>query len=84
MTGFLVLVLAAGEQIDTPVPKGKQLDWEGILTPNPKDFIAKTLPWISTRSQTDIPSAWLKGEAGYRLEEIFDTTRKMLAGIIGE
>ena len=84
MIDSLQLVLAAGEQIDTPVPKGKQLDWEGILTPDPKDFIAKTLPWISTRSRTDIPSAWLEGEVGYRMEEIFDSTRKMLAGIIGE
>lgn len=76
-------MLALGEQINTNVPKGKQLDWESILTPDPKVFLDRLLPWIASRSKTDIPEKWLNGEPGYRLVEIFDTTRKMLAAING-
>jgi hypothetical protein len=66
------------------VPKGKQLDWEGILTADPKEFIDRIYPWIAARSRSEIPEEWLNGEPGYRLEEIFDTTRKMMAAINGE
>jgi hypothetical protein len=81
---ILACILAMGEQIDNAVPKGKQLDWEGILTSDPKAFVARVVPWISSRSKTDIPSTWLDGAPGYRLIEIFDTPRKMWAAINGD
>lgn len=70
-----------GETIENPVPKGVQLDWEGILTSSPQDFVSRVLPWITERSESGIPDAWLNGEPGYRLIEIFNTTRKMIAAI---
>lgn len=73
-----------GEKIDKPVPKGVQLDWEGILTTDPQEFVSRVYPWIAERSMTKIPEHWLNGEPGYRLLEIFNTTRKMVAAIASE
>lgn len=70
--------------MDVNLPEGKQLDWEGILATTSEAFIEKVLPWMASRSATDIPEAWLNGDPGHRLIEIFDTPRKMIAAINGE
>lgn len=74
----IFVVVAMGEKIDSPIPKGKQFDWEGILTSDPQEFVSRIEPWISARSKHQIPENWLNGEEGYILGEIFNTTRKMI------
>jgi hypothetical protein len=44
--GLLAMFLANGIEISAFVPKDFQVDWEGILTPDPKDFIACLSSWM--------------------------------------
>jgi len=84
-TGYAALmacVVAMGEQILSPVPKGKQLDWEGIYTMHPADFVHRIKGWLSERAVSNIPKKWLDSEPGYSLtREVFRTTRSMMAAI---
>jgi len=83
-TGYAALmacVVAMGEQILSPVPKGKQLDWEGILTPEPQVFVDRVRGWLSDRGSSSFSKQWLDSEDGYRLSDVFSTTRSMYTAI---
>jgi hypothetical protein len=40
------VVAAAGLRFTRPLPPGKQLDWEAILSPTPAVFLEQVLPWF--------------------------------------
>ena len=83
-TGYAALmafVISMGEEILDPVPKGKQLDWEGLLTPQPDVFVSRISSWLATRGPSSIPTKWLDSAPGHKVREVFDTIRKMLAAI---
>lgn len=67
-----------GERIASPIPTGKQFDWEALLTTDPDDFVVRVEPWISARTRIGLPEQWLNGETDFSLLEIFNTTRKMI------
>jgi len=56
--GFICLLgmfLAIGIEISQQVPKGQQVDWEGILGPKPQDFIDSLKPWLyPARKATEV------------------------------
>ena len=79
-TGYAALmgcVVAMGEQILSPVPKGKQLDWEGLLQPQPEAFVDRVGHWLSHRGPSSISREWLDADPDHRLGEIFSTMRAM-------
>jgi tetratricopeptide (TPR) repeat protein len=45
-TALLAMFLAVDIEISAPVPAGQQVDWEGILSPRPEEFIAQLRPWM--------------------------------------
>eukprot|EP01041_Mallomonas_annulata_P007656 gene7656-15668_t len=53
LCGYAIVMagmLAADLYICEPIPVGKQLDWEAILTPRSEDFISNVLPWFVIKS----------------------------------
>eukprot|EP01041_Mallomonas_annulata_P007228 gene7228-14744_t len=83
-TGYAMLmacVVAMGEEIRAPVPKGKQLDWEGILRLSPHEFVHEIRQWLSQRGTSSIAKKWLDATPGHDLNDVFNTTRNMMAGI---
>ena len=81
-TGYAALmacVVATGEEILDPVPKGKQLDWEGIFTLHPEEFSGRISAWFPHRGPSSISKDWLDATPGHKVREIFNTTRNMLA-----
>lgn len=74
--GLLGMFLALDIDIDTPVPKGFQVDWEGILTPNCEDFIAALKGWMyPARKETSM----LHGLPDVACK--IDTLRKLIAAL---
>lgn len=44
---LFAIALAFGFQISSPIPEGKQLDWEAIFTPHPDTFIQSVKPLLT-------------------------------------
>jgi tetratricopeptide (TPR) repeat protein len=58
------IVLAFGSQISSPIPEGKQLDWEAIFTPNPGVFIEHMRPLFTLTSFDHEEEFQLRAEGG--------------------
>lgn len=81
-TGYAYMVahiLAVGEHIVDSVPAKKQLDFEGMFREDPYEFVDAVYPWLSNRMQTTIPAGYLDNRKGYRLSDIFNTSRSMMS-----
>jgi len=79
--GLMACVVALGDELLDPVPKGKQLDLEGIFTSDPHEFVDRVGNWLSRKKSTEISMSWLDSKNGRRLSDIFSTSRAMLAAI---
>lgn len=74
--GLLGMFLALDIDIDAAVPKGFQVDWEGILTPHCGDFISALKTWMyPARKETDM----LVGLPD--VSEKIDTLRKLITAL---
>eukprot|EP01012_Entosiphon_sulcatum_P042266 TRINITY_DN56241_c0_g1_i1.p1 TRINITY_DN56241_c0_g1~~TRINITY_DN56241_c0_g1_i1.p1 ORF type:complete len:907 (+),score=159.92 TRINITY_DN56241_c0_g1_i1:30-2723(+) len=67
MMALMALFLAAGIEMDSIVEEGVQTDWEGIITPHWKDFLATVKPWLYPRRR---PSTLLQS-----VPDVSDTLR---------
>ena len=86
-TGYAYMVahiLAVGEHIVDSVPAKKQLDFEGMFRADPYEFVDAVYPWLKNRLQTTIPDEYLNYKKGYRLTDIFDTSRSMMSIFVAQ
>jgi hypothetical protein len=80
-TGYMSLLacfLASGESLTSKIPKLKQMDWEAILRTNPSEFRKAVKTWVGGRSKSAISTNWLDANPGFKLSEIFKTSRDVI------
>eukprot|EP01094_Clydonella_sp_ATCC50884_P015076 TRINITY_DN25658_c0_g1_i1.p1 TRINITY_DN25658_c0_g1~~TRINITY_DN25658_c0_g1_i1.p1 ORF type:complete len:815 (-),score=165.27 TRINITY_DN25658_c0_g1_i1:123-2273(-) len=70
--GILAMYLALGKWMSSPLQKGQQVDWEGILTPRADEFIKK-LGWMVAA----LESSSLVSELP-NVEEVASTAREAI------
>jgi hypothetical protein len=61
-TGYAALygcILALGKELVGRVPPMKQLDWEGMFAPHPRDFVNRLLGWMKEKRKATLPSELL-------------------------
>jgi len=79
--GFIALMgmlLAVGIKLKEQVPPGMMVDWEGILRPQPDDFIGALKPWLYP-ARTPVNEQEL--DALPDVKDTFPTLRKMIEGL---
>lgn len=79
VVGYVVmlgLLLAANMEVTTSVPPGVQVDWEGILSPNPETFIEAVKQWMYPSIKMN--RSW-KDHADVSM--VFNTTGSVVAAL---
>jgi hypothetical protein len=84
-TGYSVLIgciASLGEVPSTPLPRGVQIDWLGMLSPSPGHFVAAAFPYVAARTPLEnvLDAGWeqQQGTGTAAFSGVFRTARDIL------